>query len=185
MDLLEFNIDQYDLSNDNDYKNFLKIKATFLALLSEAYGKKYFGDTAYNRKIDSRNLDIFVVAKKSLMIGCLTVKHKKKLSGMAVLNRFQRRGIGTALVVEAQKNFPYLYGEIALSNHRVQQMVRSLNFKPVRDSQRIRALLKEQNDDVTIIDERSEYVSYIHAEHIDQVDRQKDFVIFEYFGRNP
>lgn len=170
---------KFNLSKPKEFSAFQNYKGEFLKLLASSY-RKYFGDDRYKRKIDKRNLTILLAFYNNVMIGCLIVKEYERMSGLAVLKEYRRKGVATLLVKEAQKSFSYLYGEVSLTSHDMQGLLKDLSFEIIRDKATIAALLSKQKDEFYFVHETEEYLSFIHDKDRNHIDRRKEFIIYHY-----
>jgi ribosomal protein S18 acetylase RimI-like enzyme len=175
---------EYNLSRQKDFNAFSSIRSSFLHLLKSAYGRKYFGDNIYNRKISKRNLIIiaaFNSKNEDKLIGVLIIKSYEKLSGLAVLEPYRRQGIASSLIKKAMEGHDYLYGEVAVTSEHMKQLFSKLNFEKVNSKEIITTLLANQKDNVVFFDDDIDNgVSYIHATDKHFIDRQKEFILFHY-----
>lgn len=170
---------KFNLAKPSEHQKFQAYKDEFLRLLANSY-RKYFGNERYIRKIQKRNLTIILAVHKQKVIGCLIIKAYEKMSGLAVAHEFRRKGVASALVMQAQKEFDYLYGEVQIKSQDMRGLLDKLRFRIVKDKAVLAALLHKQNEEFSIVDETPEYLSFIHDKDISQIDRRQEFIIYDF-----
>lgn len=173
-------IKSYNLSLLDEFENFLVFKNQLLTLLQKAFGDKYFGNDIYEKKIQNRDLVIYLSFEKSKVIGAFLIKDYEKMSGLAVMRQYRRKNLASKMILAAQKDLPFLYGEVAVTNLPVRTMLDKLHFRPINYKKLITDLLEKQNDKVTFVEHAQGYYCYVHTQDKYLIDRHKTFMMLSY-----
>ncbi|HIJ80005.1 MAG: GNAT family N-acetyltransferase [Desulfobulbaceae bacterium] len=173
----------FDLSLDKDFDEFLTYKKDFLNIMSLSYGENYWSDEIYENKIKKRCLIVSILfsGKELIPIGSIIIKRSGKLSGIAVIKKYRRRGFAKYMIEKMIHQFPNIFVEVAIENKFMRKLLSQKKFKPVEEIDEILNLLN--NEKVQKLKKENNYVVYYHGERCN-VDRLRKFVMYKFKKSN-
>jgi len=172
-------IKEFDLSDESEFEVFSKYVNDFLSVMSNAYGSNYWSNKIYKQKIEKRRLIISIAYDNSNneAVGAILVKHRGKLSGIAVIRNYRRNGVARYMLKKMIIKFPSLFVEVGTDNTVMKKLLTSENFKPVNKKSKILQYLHFEK--IQILKESVPYLIYYHGDKCN-VDRARKFIMYQH-----
>ena len=172
-------IKEFDLSDENEFEIFKKHVNDFLSVMSNAYGSNYWSDKIYKLKIEKRRLIISIAYDNgnNVPVGAILVKHRGKLSGIAVIRNYRRKGVARYMLKKMIRKFPSLFVEVGTDNTVMKKLLTSEDFKSVNKISKILQYLHFEK--IQILKENSSYLIYYHGDKCN-VDRARKFIMYQH-----
>jgi hypothetical protein len=174
-------IKKFSLSNPKEYEHFSDYKNDLIHILQDSYGKKFYGEDEFNRRIELKKINIVLAfpENSTTPVGCLVYKNSGKGSAIAVLKEYRQYQIASKLLDYVKNNTNYFFAEIDSSNLFMQKFLLRNGFNIVDNINTIKKNLEQEKDKIKFLTD-SEHIHYYHIKFKRNIDKVRTFIMLDH-----